>query len=191
LGNGNNTGTFPENIWPLAKVTTFSPKITVNKLEFRCNKKFSNEALNPISALNLERLLSAHLRHTSLFYVIRDDILVHNFGMIILYFRMIIYYDNLFFSVEKVNILLIGPKRVFFAVWQLKKKICNRFSSQNIILDDMKKTTVYNKFYPFHNQFLIQSNFQILTEKKSNFMISGWYFSKLTIVHSGRTEKGK
>ena len=41
-----------------SKVTTFSSKVTVNKLEFWCNKKISIAALNPSAALNLERLLS-------------------------------------------------------------------------------------------------------------------------------------
>ena len=38
-------------------------KVTVNKLEFLCNKKISNAALNLIAALDLERLLSARLRY--------------------------------------------------------------------------------------------------------------------------------
>ena len=31
--------------------------------------------------------------------------------------------DDRFFSVEKVNKLVIGPKQVFFSIYQLKKKI--------------------------------------------------------------------
>ena len=54
----------------LAKVSTFSPKVTVNKLKFWCNKKFSSAALNPIAAFNLERLLSERLRYiTSMLYL--------------------------------------------------------------------------------------------------------------------------
>ena len=42
-----------------------------------------------------------------LFHVVRDDILGHYFGMKI--------YCNRFYSVEKENKFLIGPKRVFFS----------------------------------------------------------------------------
>ena len=46
----------------LAKVSTFSPKFTVNKLEL-CNKKILSAVLNLIAALNLDRLLSARLQY--------------------------------------------------------------------------------------------------------------------------------
>ena len=41
----------------LARVRTFSLKVTVHRLEFWCNKNFPN------AALNLEQLLSARLRY--------------------------------------------------------------------------------------------------------------------------------
>ena len=38
----------------LGQVGNFSPKVTVNKLEFLCNKKIPIAAFNPIVVLNLE-----------------------------------------------------------------------------------------------------------------------------------------
>ena len=37
--------------------STFSPKVTVSKLEFKCNEKFRRAALNPIVAFNSQWLL--------------------------------------------------------------------------------------------------------------------------------------
>ena len=51
----------------LAKLGTFSPKVTVNKLKFRCNKKIPSATLHPI-ALNLESLLSERLQYTKFFH---------------------------------------------------------------------------------------------------------------------------
>ena len=45
--------------WLLAKVSTFSTKVTVNKLDFLCTK----EASKSYAAPNTERLLSARLRY--------------------------------------------------------------------------------------------------------------------------------
>ena len=50
----------------LVKVSTFSPKVTENKLKFWCNKKFPSATLNPIAAFNLEQLLSARLQYKML-----------------------------------------------------------------------------------------------------------------------------
>ena len=47
----------------LAKVSTFSTKVILNKLKFWCDKKFSSAALNPIAIFDLEQLLSARLRY--------------------------------------------------------------------------------------------------------------------------------
>jgi len=49
----------------------------------------------------------------SLLHVIRGDILGRYFKMILQYFGTKMYYENIFFSVEKVNKLLIGPKQFF------------------------------------------------------------------------------
>ena len=40
--------------------------VTVNKLEICCNKKIPSAAINPIGALNLERLLSVRLRYSEI-----------------------------------------------------------------------------------------------------------------------------
>ena len=40
----------------LAKVRTFSPKVTVNKLTLLCTKNFQSAAPNSIMALNLAQL---------------------------------------------------------------------------------------------------------------------------------------
>jgi len=87
----------------------------------------------------------------SLLHVIRGDILGHYFEIIVQYFGTKIYYDeNIFFSVEKVNKLLIGPKQFFRFFLSLPiEKENNRFSSPNIVIsspniipDDMKKTII-------------------------------------------------
>jgi hypothetical protein len=73
-----------------------------------------------------------------------DVILGHYFGTTLPSFGMKINYDNIVFSAEKENTLLTGPKQFFFSVSQLKKKR-DRFSSQNIVPDDMKKTNKVKK----------------------------------------------
>ena len=43
-------------------------------LQFWCNENFPNAPLNPIAALNLERLLSARLRYiTAAFQILKTD----------------------------------------------------------------------------------------------------------------------
>ena len=55
------------------------------------------------------------------------------FGMTLQYFGMTIYYDNKFFSVEKVNKLLIGPRKFFFLSLPVEKRNHNHYLLKKIV----------------------------------------------------------
>ena len=68
-----------------------------------------------------------------LFHVVRDDILGHYFGMKI--------YCNIFYSVEKENKFLIGPKQFFFSICQEEENYI--FSFQNIVISSPNNVPKY------------------------------------------------